>query len=155
MASTLGLTALVDILMATIGVFIIVFALQKLDDTPVRFPAPYDVLVICRDPGTVAFHRRQQETLLIDPTELRALLERTTPDGGRFLVGITPGCAVPDGKGSTPSQQLINAFEAANKVVRDKADALHLYDLAPVGGDDFDEQALLAKWRAPREALAR
>lgn len=146
-----SMAALVDILMATMGIFVIVFALQEVVDAPTRRPAPYDVLVICRDDGTVAAHQSGQAApTLTEPAGFAALLPGLAPEGGRFLVALSAGCAVPPTGGTAASQVLIAAFEAANRVTGEVVDVLHRYELAPLGGDGFDEPALLARWRQER-----
>ena len=56
-------TALVDLLCATIGIFVIVFALQDLEPPQALQPAPYDHLVICDAGPSLTYSSRNTDQL--------------------------------------------------------------------------------------------
>jgi hypothetical protein len=156
-----ALTSLVDVLMATIGIFVIVFALQEIVETPSLVPAPYDALAFCRDAETVALYRSAEAgpdaagaarvAMGIGPFEEQ--LEHLFPKGGRLMLGVSTACLQAMADGTTPAQRLIAALDRANALAADEASVLHLYEVVPVAGTPpYDEATLVEHWQADQMA---
>ena len=142
----LGYTALVDILLATLGIFIVVFALQSKITEQTLMPAITDGLVICTETN------EQPEALLVSmkagselgirsPVDgsLASKIRKTWPEGGRLWVAISRECAFGHGMGflRDAEQELRRLGDASAPYV------LTLAPLAPGAADD-----LIARWRA-------
>ena len=143
-----ALTSLVDILMATIGIFVIVFALQEVVSTPPLVPAPYDALAFCRDAGTVAIYSDDKSggPSVVSVEGFTTALNRLVPNGGRLMLGVTRACVQADAKGSAPVQRLIDTLEQANTLAPNRTDPLHIYEVVPLGDGAFSEPVLVERW---------
>lgn len=136
-------TALVDILFATIGVFVIVFALQDLDPPQALQPAPYDHLIVCEAPDALAYLGRDGQ----DPIPLGASdigtdrLAVLLAGGGRVLVALAPDCL----SSATPPD-IANRLRDLEEVLNDRpatdTSPLILFEFAPLGIDDLGADAI-------------
>ncbi|WP_273523273.1 hypothetical protein [Rhodosalinus sediminis] len=142
----LGYAALVDILLATMGIFVVVFAMQTLSDVRERVPAPVDGLVFCHGGAQgvrlLSMQAGQEvETRGSAGPDLADRIRRVWPDGGRIWVAVGRECALSDA---------MNAVRDAERDLRRLGDASAPYvlEIAPLpsGGED----ALMSRWRADR-----
>lgn len=134
-------TALIDIMMATIGIFVIVFALQEIVEQTTDDPKPYDLLIFCTSDGALDLHRRDGETRTAQPDAVADGVERFLPDGGDLFLGIGPGC---------PQQTVtavVQALGALGRVDPDAPTSVHRYEMGPLGAGAFGPEGLLDSWR--------
>lgn len=141
-------TALVDILFATIGVFVIVFALQ--DPVPPQDlqPAPYDHLLLCEDSGAVTHHLAESEevtTLSMDDLRGSARLD-VLAAGGRILVALAPACLGRHDDKSV-AETLLALEETLSERAAGAAGALTLFEFAPMDDGDNNAAEILRRFR--------
>lgn len=136
-------TALVDILFATIGVFVIVFVLQDLDPPEQLQPAPYDHLIIC-DTGRELSYSSAQSAEAIDlerndlgSGRLRDLLS----GGGRVLIALAPDCIREDDGGGIASALRDLENDLSDRPATDLS-PLTLFEFAPLGQDENGAEAI-------------
>ncbi|WP_333713905.1 hypothetical protein [Yoonia sp.] len=136
-------TALVDILFATIGVFVIVFALQDLDPPQPLQPAPYDHLITCEGQDALGYLGGDgQEAIDLRPADIRSgRLETLLAGGGRVLVALGSGCLIP-GDGPAIARQLRDLEETLNDRPATDTSPLILFEFAPLGLDDTGADAI-------------
>lgn len=145
------MTSLVDVMLATIGIFVIVFALQEVSRPTVRVPAPFDGAILCDANGAYSLHDLDGGSQPLARADLAASLAVIVPDGGRFLVGITPGCA------STAIDKRTQASDLAYAMRRklglqttSSGEPLHQFEIAPLGSGAVSFEALLKRIRPPK-----
>lgn len=140
-------TALVDILFATIGVFVIVFALQDLDPPQPLQPAPYDHLIICEGQGEIGYLDRDgHEAIELHPADIGSgRLETLLAHGGRVLVALTSDCLLPDG-GPEVARQLRDLEETLNDRPATDTSSLILFEFAPLGFGDTGADAIRVRF---------
>lgn len=140
-------TALVDILFATVGVFVIVFALQDLDPPQPLQPAPYDHLIICEGQGAIGYlGRNGQEAIALRPADIASgRLESLLAGGGRVLVALSSDCLT---QGDVPgfARQLSDLEETLNDRPSTDTSPLILFEFAPLGLDDTSADAIRARF---------
>lgn len=141
--------SLVDILMATIGIFLVVFALQDPDATPVtRVPAPVEALIHCETGPdgpvlSLITHRDGVETHspVTAPGGLTAQVRTALPEGARLWAVLDAGCAV------GPAMDSLREAERALRRMADDAPA-HVIEIVPATSDGW--AGILSRWRADR-----
>lgn len=146
-------TALVDILFATIGVFVIVFALQDLEPTVALQPAPYQHLVTCGPDRTLTYFggavSPEATTGEALGTGARAIdrLEPLLGAGGRVLVALSAACldAVEDGSDATRLRALEDRLSERRS---NRTSSLTLFEFAPVGTGPYGIEAIIADFMA-------
>lgn len=139
-------TALVDILFATIGIFVIVFALQDLNEPQVLQPAPYDHLITCDETGQISYMSaigREPVPFAVDEIEAGSLEEQLA-GGGRVLIAVSGECL-----GVANGEDAIGALRDLEETVSDRsatgATPLTLFDFAPLGTGDKGVEGLQAR----------
>jgi len=137
-------TALVDILFATIGIFVIVFALQELATPSVLRPAPYDALVLCGSDRIVRLHRMTGEVQEFGPRDIAGPLSEAVEGRGRVLIGLSQECAV-EADGIVVADRLRTMVRDLSDR-REDGDTLDLFEFAPLGGPGADATALLERF---------
>lgn len=144
-----GYAALVDILIATMGIFIVVFTQLQLDDAPQLVPMPVDGVVICTGDEPVLLYSWQDGQETVSPVAMDALqakIESTWSDGARLLVGMTEGCAY-----SRVSAEKLWLLETAIRQGVAQDSGSYLIEIAPLSGDrtgPSSQADLLDRWRA-------
>lgn len=140
-------TALVDILFATIGIFVIVFALQDLDPPQELLSAPYNHLIMCGAERQLTFTSAATgATSDFTPDDLDAgMVEERLVGGGRVLVALSGDCLVGDGGPSVAAA--LRAIETTLSERKTTAlTPITLFEFAPLGEDDAGPEALLARF---------
>ena len=143
----LATTSLVDILLSTIGVFVIIFALQEISDPIERAPLAIAGILVCRNDGSIVAYPPHGNPRDLALSNLAGAFERFAPEGGNFLIAVHGGCDQVKGPdGHTAFALLQRLAERFSRVVDEKGEAIHRFAFAPLG-DAVDEAALLEKWR--------
>lgn len=136
-------TALVDILFATIGVFVIVFALQDVQPPQDLQPAPYAHLVMCAQGQVLSYQSAGSDVvtpLEIDDLDNGRLQERLV-QGGRVLVALAGDCLRQDGANSIAT--LLAKLETTlSERPATGAAPLTLFEFSPLGQGDFGADVL-------------
>lgn len=143
-------TALVDILFATIGIFVIVFALQELATPATLRPAPYDALVLCGPDRLTRLHRVSGAPREFAARDIAGPLAAAVEGSGRVLIGLSPECAA-EADGVVIADRL-RAMARDLSDRRSDGDGLDLFEFAPLGGEGADAAALLGRFGAPEAA---
>ena len=145
------MTSLVDVLLSTIGIFVIIFALQEIAKPTDRVPAAFDGAILCDDEGRYVMHPFAGESTVLDADDLAASLGTAVPEGGRFLIAISAGCA------QTEVRKGVTAVALAFRMRRElglqtdpSGEPIHQFEIAPLGSDAGAFSVLLDKIR-PRE----
>ena len=144
-----GYAALVDILIATMGIFIVVFTQLQLDDAPPLVPMPVDGVVICTgdEPVSLYFWQDGQETVsLVAVDALQAKIESTWSNGARLLIGMTEGCAY-----SSVTAEKLWLLETSIRQGVAQDSGSFLIEIAPLSGEKIGPSSqvdLLERWRA-------
>ncbi|MEE3317029.1 MAG: hypothetical protein VX202_04640 [Pseudomonadota bacterium] len=126
-------TALVDILFATIGVFVIVFALQDLDPPQDLQPAPYDHLILCDTADTVAYYGAgPDQPLTLNKDELRNGRLGTLIQSGRVLIAFGRDCLAQSQQGGL-YRMLVDLEEELTERPATETSPLTLFEFAPLG----------------------
>ena len=143
-------TALVDILFATIGVFVIVFALQDLDPPQVLQPAPYDHLIVCGADGQLT-HTAAPTDADAAPPDTRAIAPGDVTDvlapGGRVLIALDAACMA-EVNGKSMATRLREVEEDLSDRIATATSPLTLFEFAPLGDGDAGAEALRARFLA-------
>lgn len=143
-------TALVDILFATIGIFVIVFALQELDPQVDLVPAPYDKVLICGADRVLRLHEKGVgDPVSFGPREIASDLQNRLQAGGRVLVGLSAECMIDAGDGMMLVDQLRGIERQLTEREADAASSLLLIEFAPLARDG--EADLLERFGGPLE----
>ena len=141
-----GMTSLVDVLLSTIGIFVIIFALQEIVVPTERAPAPFDGAIVCDDVGAYTAHDLQGRSHLLDTKDLAKAMTEFAPEGGRFLLGITPGCAAAEIKRGTFASSLAFSMRRELGLQTDSSgEALHQFEIAPLDRDTYSFEAMLGR----------
>lgn len=137
---TLSMTSLVDLFMSTIGIFIIVFALQEIAEPVERSPAPFDGAALCDSDGRFHAYRPDGARTDLDSDALADSLTAAFPQGGVILVGVTPGCAAAEVGGRPAPLAAVLARRDLGRSETETGEPLHRLDIAPVenGHDAWD-----------------
>lgn len=136
-AASPGTSALVDLLLSTIGIFVIVFALQELQRPDDLQPAPVDGVILCQGQTLTAF-TRDSAPGVIAVDNLVPEITRLWPQGGRLWVAMDELCAF-DG-----ARAAVLATE--DSLAELSGAATWVLEIAPLG--QGQEAALLARWEA-------
>ncbi|MGX0905121.1 hypothetical protein ACSSV8_003715 [Roseovarius sp. MBR-79] len=137
-------TALVDILFATIGIFVIVFALQELVTTSELKPAPYDALILCDPDRTIRLYRKTGEAEEFSSRDISGPLSAAVEGSGRALIGLAQECAA-EAEGVVVADRLREMAEDLSER-REDGDTLDLFEFAPLGGPGTDAKALIERF---------
>lgn len=147
-----GMTSLVDILLSTIGVFVIVFALQEISEPTARVPAAFDGAILCDADGRYTAFDLNGGSAALPEASMAAALRAFAAEGGRFLIAITPGCAeAKTAKGGSAAGLAWTLVSDVGAQRAEAPDALHRFEIAPADDDAHSFQALMARI-APRQA---
>lgn len=140
-------TALVDILFATIGIFVIVFALQDIDPPVTLLPAPYDAIAVCgTDRVTTLYRDPKTEPERFGPRDIRTGLAEALSKGGRILIAITGACTVDDGDGTVVIDRIRELERTLGARAVGDETPLVLFEIAPLADDG--QTALLDRFFA-------
>ena len=143
-------TALVDILFATIGIFVIVFALQEIKPEVDLVPAPYDMVLVCRSDRNLRLYERQiPEPITFAPREIADDLRERLKVGGRVLVAISAECMIDTGDGVVVVDRLREIERELTERASGEASSLLLVEFAPLAKDG--EAGILARFGATPE----
>ncbi len=143
--------ALVDILLATMGIFVVVFAQLHLEDAPSLQPTPVDGIVQCVAGEDVVVHHYESGTFGSTPVGIDAAETALTdiwPRGARLLVTMSQECALSE------RGQSLWGLETRIRRLKDMR-ASYVIEVVPVSeaadgpGSFFD---LELRWRANFEA---
>lgn len=132
-----GKAALVDLLLATIGIFVIVFALQELQHPDDLQPAPVEGVILCQGQSLTAFSRGRTAQP-VTTANLVQDISRLWPQGGRLWVAMDESCAFDGARADLLASEdgLADLSGAATWVL----------EIAPLGpGAEAD---LLSRWEA-------
>lgn len=141
-------TALVDILFATIGIFVIVFALQELDPQVDLVPAPYDKVLICGADRVLRLHDKDAaDPVSFSPSEIVSDLQDRLQTGGRVLVGLSAECMIDADDGVVLVDRLRDMERQLTEREADAASSLLLIEFAPLARDG--EADLMERFGAP------
>lgn len=138
--------ALVDILLATMGIFVVVFTQLHLEDTPRLVPLEVDGLILCQGAGRVeVFDAVQADIRNTASTvaQLSQTIQAVWPTGARLMVALTADCAWSD------AARNVWALETDIRRI-ETSGARYLVELvplssAPQGPGSFE--ALFARWK--------
>ena len=152
-AARTGLLPFLDIVFGTIGVFVVVFALQHVIGNNEGAPAGVDAIVVCVDGDRLAAHWPDRESGPVEPPRrsldlLRAMAASERPFRS-LILAIGPGCFEARGTFMKGYERFLDA--SANPAFpgdRPRADLM--LELYPVGGA-AGAAALLERWRGDRE----
>jgi hypothetical protein len=141
-----GFAPLIDILMASIGIYIVIFAFQEIEDHPTLHKARYDGIVLCQSPSAAEIYLAPDAAgESIAYQALEGYLASETPEGGRFLFAKGDGC-YDAGEGiRTPSYRLRLVEEALTD--NSKPNRMHQFEIAPLGNPPYDRDGILARWK--------
>ena len=143
-------TALVDILFATIGIFVIVFALQELKPEVDLVPAPYDMVLVCQNDRNLRLYERQVPVpITYAPRDIADDLQERLKAGGRVLVALSAECMIDTGDGLVVIDRLRDMERELTERASDEASSLLLVEFAPLTKDG--EAGILARFGAPWE----
>ena len=138
-------TALVDILFATIGIFVIVFALQELETPPQLRPAPYDALVLCGPDQIIRLHRNGSPPAEFSARDVAGPLSAALEGGGRVLIGLAAQCTYGN-ESVMPADRLREMARTLSDRRLDGDARLNMFEFAPLGHAGYDEAALLERF---------
>lgn len=88
--------ALVDILLATMGIFVVVFTQLHLNDAPRLQPAPVDGLIVCSDPAQLTLHHHADGSFVTQDATIVTVVAAITgkwPQGARIMIALSRACA--------------------------------------------------------------
>ena len=141
-------TALVDIMFATIGVFVIVFVLQDLETPSDLKPARYDALVVCGADQRISLYTGSGESppataRSFAPEEIETLLAEALAGQGRILVALGRECHEARNGASPPGDELRELERRLGTRAGKGPEALTLFEFAPLGSARSDLDALL------------
>lgn len=141
-----GMTSLVDVFLSTIGIFVIIFALQEIAVLTERVPAPFDGAIVCDKDGAYTAHDLQGRSELLDLKDLAKAMKKFAPEGGRFLVGITPGCGAKEVKKGPYASSLAYPMRRKLGLQTDSSgEALHQFEIAPLDREAHSFEAILGR----------
>lgn len=141
-----GMTSLVDILLSTIGVFVIVFALQEISDPVTRVPAPFDGAILCGADGDYTAFDLNGGSAALPEADMAAALRIFAPDGGRFLIALAPGCAeARNTKGGSAAGLAWTLVSDIGAQRADAPDALHRFEIAPLDNNPHSFDTLMVR----------
>lgn len=144
----LSLLPFLDIIFGTIGIFVVVFALQNLVEAKDGVPPGVDSIVVCLEGDSLTAHWPDGEREMpVAPSRSQALLQALSESNRPFrtvILAISGACF-------EARQEFIEGFERYLEVAAGKRTAstglmLELYPL----GDLNDAAALLARWRGEK-----
>lgn len=132
---------LVDILLATLGVFIVVLASQELVDDIPMVEVPADAALICRSAQEVSliFPDPDRAALTLATDNLATHLTQALPLGGNLVVAIPDSCT----HGSPSGFQHLLALDSALTASAAK-NIFFRFRFVPVGDGAFGPDALAA-----------
>lgn len=147
-----GMTSLVDVLLSTIGIFVIIFALQEIARPTDRVPGSFDGAILCDDEGRYILHNLDGATETLDISDLAGSLGALVPAGGRFLVGISAGCATTEiRKGVTAISPAYGMRSELGLQTDPTGEAIHQFEIAPLDSSANSFSALLSRIRVGDE----
>lgn len=132
---------LVDILLATLGVFIVVLASQELVDDIPKVEVPADAALICHSAQQVSlvFTDPVRVALSLPAEALAAALIQEMPLGGNLVVAIPDSCT----HGSPSGFQQLLALDAATTTTAAE-NIFFRFRFVPVGPAAYSAEALAA-----------
>lgn len=146
-------TALVDILFATIGIFVIVFALQELKPPVELRPASYDAVLVCDSDRALRLYRAdEQEPVNYGLRAIGSDLQDELGAGGRVLIALTTECTTDPGDGIVVEDKLRALERKLTGRNSDKVSALLLLEFAPLakGGEAALLDRFVASSKVPK-----
>lgn len=144
-------TSLVDILLATIGIFVIVFAMQSVTEVQRLQPAPYDGIISCDAEERIALDLRGPDGTAmrsdLPKGDILPVLRKLLVDGGRFIVASDPLCLI-NASADSPASQLAR-LEGDLSDLADP-DTTHQFEYVPLGPAPDDLAGLRRLWMGPQ-----
>ena len=146
-------TALVDILFATIGVFVIVFALQDLVPASDLQPAPYDHAILCGPDARLTYMDSTGENEIgLDERDISSgRVADLLAAGGRVLVALGGDC-LSHRDGDSIFARLRDLEEVLSDRPASDRSPLTLFEFAPLGVGDLDIDSIRQRFLAGRGA---
>lgn len=135
-----GLMPLVDILFATLGVFVIVLTTQELLESVPKVEVPADAVVICADENNLTLALagvEARQTLSVQT--LGAGIAEALPKGGNIVIGIEDGCL----SGQSSAFLKIETLDDSLAAISD-GNVFFRMRYIPLGGGAFSAEALIA-----------
>lgn len=138
---------LVDILLATMGIFIVVFTQLQLEDTPELVPLEVDGLAICETAEQIELYDHvdgKERKRNVDVSEFSDLVREAWPSGARIFVLISQDCAY-----SSWSPEFWRIESDIRRL--DEVGANYLLEIVPVKSEGETIGSIaetLKKWRA-------
>ena len=141
-----GVSALVDILLATIGIFVIVFALQEIVERDPLHPQDYAALVLCDGTGTLTLALPDRTLPVPQADALAPMLAREVPDGGPVFFGIALACQT---RTARPGVSIAQALREQRDQLVDLVSAgpIHVFEVGPLSGDAEAATSFAVRWR--------
>ena len=141
-------TALVDILFATIGIFVIVFVLQDLETPSDLKPSRYDALVTCGAGQQISLYLASdglspEPARIFVPEEIDGLLAEALAGRGRILVALGSACLEARDGASPPGDELRELERRLGTRAGSGPEPLTLFEFAPLGSAQADHDSLL------------
>jgi hypothetical protein len=147
-----GFMSLVDILLATIGIFLIVFAMQSLAEVRRLQPAPYDGIISCDAEERITLDLRGPGGTMtrsdLPKGDILPLFRALLSDGGRFLVASDPLCLIDSAADSAASQ--LARLDGELSLLADP-DTTHQFEYVPLGPAPDDIAGLRRRWMGPQD----
>lgn len=141
-----GFAPLIDILMASIGIYIVIFVFQEFEDNPTLHKARYDGIVFCQSPNAAEIYLEPDaagESVAYEALE--GYLASETPEGGQFLFAKGDGCYEAGDGEVTPSYRIGLAEEALTD--NSTPTRMHQFEIAPLGEAPYDKDGILSRWK--------
>tara|TARA_B100000497_G_C7495084_1_gene302705 strand:- start:231 stop:713 length:483 start_codon:yes stop_codon:yes gene_type:complete len=140
-------TALVDILFATIGIFVIVFALQELDPHSNLLPSPYDKVLVCSDDRSLRLYQRTApDPIIFTQLDFTEDLQENLKQGGRILVALSKECMIDTGNGVVVWDRLRDIERKLTERTSGQASRMLLIEFAPLAANE--EAALISRFNS-------
>lgn len=139
-----GLMPLVDILLATLGVFIVVLASQELVDDIPTYEVPAEAVLVCHSAQEVSlvWDNPDRAALSLTPKALSTTLPQEMPLGGNLVVAIPDACT----HGSPSGFQQLLALDTA-MTTTSAENIFFRFRFVPVGDADYSAEVLVAAFQ--------
>lgn len=134
-----GLMPLVDIFLATLGVFIVVLASQELVEDIPKVEVAAEAVVLCKTAQDMrlVFADPDRDEIPLGVETLAAALNEQMPRGGNVIVAIPDSCT----QGSPSGFQKLLTLDAAMSAVAGE-NVFFRFRFVPTGDGEYSGQAL-------------
>ena len=142
-----GFAALVDILLASIGIFVIIFALQEIVEEVPLEPLDYSALVLCDGQTSLSLALPEETVAVESISVLSGLLAERLPDGGAIFFGLALPCQT---QAARPGVSFAMALREEREalVAMNEAAPVHLFEVGPIMADEGAAEAFATSWRS-------